>query len=210
MSSTEQQEKAKAVRRRWITFGEVVAVLAVGISGLTLWSNWNDRRETKAEQAATASREATRASRLVLVAGETGKHELSLKTSASDQTVQSQTILFPPALKLSAAETTGEPRIDAGWFEHALIGARNDANLPDASRGDERLPIVLVTRFLADGEPHEDIALYDLGYSITGKFLSGHSLTLRGLSLVGHVKRDQAGAKLDARWKKLLAAAGAS
>ena len=210
MSSTEQQEKAKAVRRRWITFGEVVAVLAVGISGLTLWSNWNDRRETKAEQAATASREATRASRLVLVAGETGKHELSLKTSASDQTVQSQTVLFPPALKLSAAETTGEPRIDAGWFEHALIGARNDANLPDASRGDERLPIVLVTRFLADGEPHEDIALYDLGYSITGKFLSGHSLTLRGLSLVGHVKRDQAGAKLDARWKKLLAAAGAS
>lgn len=210
MSSTESQEKAKAARRRWVTFGEIVAVIAVGISGLTLWNNWNDRRETKAEQAATASRAATRASRLVLVAGETGKHELSLKTSSPDQTVQSQTILFPPALRLSAAETTGEPRIDAGWFEHALFRARNDAQLPDASRGDERLPIVIVTRFLADGEPHEDVALYDLGYSITGKFLSGHSLTLRGLSLVSHVKRDQADAKLDARWKKLLAGAAAS
>lgn len=210
MSSTEQQEKAKAARRRWITFGEIVGVIAVGISGLTLWNNWNDRRETKAEQAATASRAATRASRLVLVAGETGKHELALKTAASDQTVQSQTVLFPPALQLSAAETTGEPRIDAGWFEHALFRARNDAHLPDASRGDERLPVVIVTRFLADGEPREDIALYDLGYSITGKFLSGHSLTLRGLSLVSHVKRDQAAAKLDARWKKLLAGAGGS
>lgn len=210
MSSTDQQEKAKAARRRWITFGEIVGVIAVGISGLTLWNNWNDRRETRAEQAATASREATKASRLLLVAGETGKHELSLKTSASDQTVQSQTILFPPALQLSPAETTGEPRIDAGWFEHALFRARNDAQLPDASRGDERLPVVIVTRFLADGEPHEDVAMYDLGYSITGKFLSGHSLTLRGLSLVSHVKRNQADAKLDARWKKLLAGAGGS
>lgn len=210
MSSAEQQEKAKAARRRWITFGEIVGVIAVGISGLTLWNNWNDRRETKAEQAATASRAAIKASRLVLVAGETGKHELALKTASADQTVQSQTILFPPALQLSPAETTGEPRIDAGWFEHALFRARNDAHLPDASRGDERLPVVIVTRFLADGEPQEDVALYDLGYSITGKFLSGHSLTLRGLSLVAHVKRDQADAKLDARWKKLLAGAGGS
>jgi hypothetical protein len=205
-----ERAEAAAVRRRWITLGEVLAVLAVGISGLTLWNNWTDRRETKAEQTASATRAASRTSRLVLVAGETGKHALSLKPSSSEQTVQSQTILFPPALQLSPAETTGEPRIDAEWFEHALVGARNAAHLPDASRGDERLPVVIVTQVLADGEPHEDVALYDLGYTISGKFISGHSLTLRGISLVTHLKRDQAGAKLDARWAKALAGAGGS
>jgi len=130
-----------------------------------------------------------------------------LKPAAPEQSVQSQTILFPTALDVSPAATTGEPRIEGGWFEHALVKAREAAGLPDNSRGDERLPVVIVTQYLADGDPHDDVALYDVGYTISGKFLGGHSVTLRGISLVAKVKRDHAQAKLDARWKTLLPAA---
>jgi hypothetical protein len=64
--------------------------------------------------------------------------------------------------------------------------------------------VTIVTRYLVDGQPHEDVALYDVGYTISGRLLGGHSLTLRGLSLVGRVKSGEAQAKLDARWKALF------
>lgn len=206
-SRAKDRAEAAKVRRRWITLGEVLGVAAVLISGLTLWNNWNDRRETKAEKAATEQRASAKMAKLVLVAADGGKQTLALKPAASEQSVQSQSILFPTALGVSPAATTGEPRIEGGWFEHALIKAREAAGLPDNSRGDERLPVVIVTQYLADGDPHEDVALYDLGYTISGKFLGGHSVALRGISLVAKVKRDHAQARLDARWKTLLPAA---
>nr|WP_315381591.1 hypothetical protein [uncultured Sphingomonas sp.] len=206
-SRAKDRAEAAKVRRRWITLGEVLGVAAVLISGLTLWNNWNDRRETKAEKAATEQRASAKVAKLVLVAADAGKQTLALKPAAPEQSVQSQTVLFPTALGVSPAETTGEPRIEGGWFEHALVKAREAAGLPDNSRGDERLPVVIVTQFLADGDPHEDVALYDVGYTISGKFLGGHSVTLRGISLVAKVKRDHAQARLDARWKSLLPAA---
>jgi len=206
-SRAKDRAEAAKVRKRWITLGEVLGVAAVLISGLTLWNNWNDRRETKAEKAATEQRASAKVAKLVLVAADGGKQTLALKPAAPEQSVQSQTILFPTALDVSPAATTGEPRIEGGWFEHALVKAREAAGLPDNSRGDERLPVVIVTQYLADGDPHDDVALYDVGYTISGKFLGGHSVTLRGISLVAKVKRDHAQAKLDARWKTLLPAA---
>ncbi|NLS26977.1 hypothetical protein S2M10_19670 [Sphingomonas sp. S2M10] len=206
-SRARDRAEAAKVRRRWVTLGEVLGVAAVLISGLTLWNSWSDRRETKAEKAAIEQRASTRAAKLVLVAADGGKQTLALKPAAPEQSVQSQTVLFPTALGISPAATTGEPRIEGGWFEHALVKARETAGLPDNSRGDERLPVVIVSRFLADGDAHEDVALYDVGYTITGNFIAGHSVTLRGISLVAKVKRGQAQAKLDTRWKTLLPAA---
>lgn len=206
-SRAKDRAEAAKLRRRWITLGEVLGVAAVLISGLTLWNNWSDRRETKAEKAATEQRASAKVAKLVLVAADGGKQTLTLKPAAPEQSVQSQTILFPTPLGVSPAATTGEPRIEGGWFEHALVKAREAAGLPDNSRGDERLPVVIVTQFLADGDPHEDVALYDVGYTITGNFIAGHSVTLRGISLVAKVKRGQAQAKLDARWKTPLPAA---
>lgn len=202
-SRARDRADAAKVRLRWITLGEVLGVAAVLISGLTLWNSWSDRRETKAEKAATEQRASARVAKLVLVAADGGKQVLALKPAAAEQSVQSQSILFPTALGVSPAATTGESRIEVGWFDHALVKAREAVGLPDNSRGDERLPVVIVTQFLADGDPHEDVALYDVGYTISGKFLGGHSVILRGISLVAKVKRGQAQAKLDARWKTL-------
>lgn len=202
-------DEAAAIRRRWITLGEVLTVIAVTISGLTLWNNWSQRSETEASRSADARRASTRAAMLVLTATGSGD-DLVLKPASADQSVQSQRIAFPSALALPPAETTGEPRIEAAWFDRALKKARKEAKLPDDSRGDERLPVLVTTRFLVDGASHEDIAIYDIGYSISGHWLGGHSITLRGVSLVSHVGERQGQAPLDARWKKLLPAQPAS
>src|SRR3546814_3299470 len=39
----------------------------------------------------------------------------------------------------------------------------------DASKGDERLPVAITTRYLADGALQSDVALYDLGYVLEGQ-----------------------------------------
>lgn len=196
--------EAAAVRRRWITLAEVLTVIAVSISGLTLWNSWSERRDSEATKQAEEQRTSSRAATLVLTAADAGKDKLLLKPAADEQAVQSQTVTFPKALGVSAAETTGEPRIEAVWFEDALEKARDKAGLPDDSRGDERLPVGITTRFLVDGNAYVDVAIYDVGYTITGRWLSGHTVTLRGLSLVSRAKSDNAQARLDARWARLL------
>ena len=138
--------EAAAIRRRWITLGEGVAVIAVLISGLTLWNSWSERRDSEVARHEDAQRNSAKAARLVLVAEAAGNAALSLRPASADQTVQSQKILFPSALGAAPAETTGEPRIEANWFEGKLVRARDKARLPDDSRGDERLPVAIVTR----------------------------------------------------------------
>jgi len=193
--------EAAAIRRRWITLGEVLAVVAVIISALTLWNNWSQRSDSKAAESASAQRASARAATLVLVAADSGERVLALKPASADQTIQSQKIAFPSGLGIAAVETTGEPRIDVKWFDEALKKARSAAKLPDNSRGDERVPVLITTRFLVDGEPHSDAALYDIGYTISGRLLGGHSVTLRGISFVAAAKGKNAAAGLDARWQ---------
>jgi hypothetical protein len=211
-SSPESKSEARAaaaeaaeIRRRWLTLGEILAVVAVVISALTLWLNWAERSDTTAQKTAESSQAARQAATLTLSAQSTAKGDrLELRPASSEQQVLGQTIRFPATLGLDPVETTGEPRIEAGWFESALKKMRNRAGLPDDSRGDERLPVIVTTTFLADGAQHEDVALYDIGYTIKGKMFSGHVMDLRGLSLVKHVKTEGAASELSARAARLL------
>lgn len=196
--------EAAATRRRWVTLGEVLAVVAIVISALTLWNSWSERSDSEAMKTSEARRASARAATLALIATAAGAHKLVLKPTAAEQSVQSQTISFPTALGVGPAETTGEPRIEAAWFERALKKAREDAGLPDDSRGDERLPVVITTHFLVGSDVFQDVALYDIGYTISGRWLAGHSVTLRGLSLVSRMKSEKAKAAMDARWTQSL------
>jgi hypothetical protein len=195
--------EAAAIRRRWITLGEILAVLAVGISALTLYLNWADKKDERAEKAAESRKASGRAAILVLNADSVKDDRIVLKTTDSDQVIQSQTILFPRALGIGAVDTTGDPRIEADWFDSALKKARAKAKLPDDSVGDERLPVAITTRFVVGGDTHENVALYDIGYGIAGRWIAGHSLALRGLSRVETLKPDSAQARVDARWARL-------
>ncbi|MCJ2184249.1 hypothetical protein MTR62_16350 [Novosphingobium sp. 1949] len=193
------------MRRRWITLGEVLTVIAVTISGLTLWNNWSQRTDSESARSASDARASARAGTLMLLSDGANRQRLTLHPASPDQAVQSQRIVFPAALGLPAAQTTGEPRIETDWFDAALKKARAAAKLPDNSRGDETLPVLVSTRFVVDGAPHTDTALYDLGYTIEGHWLGGHTITLSGISLVRHGAGQAA---LDARWKTLLTREG--
>lgn len=199
--------EAAAIRRRWITLGEVLAVLAVLISALTLYLNWADKKDERADKAAERAAEnrkaSSRAAALVLNAESVKDDRIALRPTDPDQVIQSQTILFPRALGIAPVDTTGDPRIEAGWFDSALKKARTKARLPDDSVGDERLPVVITTRFVVGGDAHENVALYDIGYGIAGRWIAGHSLALRGLSRVETVRGDKAQATVDARWARL-------
>ena len=184
---TEEARARRAARRRWLTLAEILALTGVTISALTLWNNWSERSEKDADKAAEAHRASTRAVTLVLTGQPAGEHGLTLRPASPDQSVQSQIIRFPSALGVAPVSTTGEPRIEAGWFADALKRAREKAGMPDDSRGDEQLPVAITTRFLIDGQQHEDVALYDIGYTISGRLLGGHNLTLRGVSLASRV-----------------------
>jgi hypothetical protein len=195
-SSAERQEAAR-IRRRWITLGEVLAVIGVIISGLALWQSYSERRATEAERAADKARQSNVSHMLVLKASGEGRL-IRLAPHNPDQAIQGQTLLFPTAFGLGAIDAT-EPRIEADWVKRGLKAAHGkDAKTP----GDARVPVAITSRVVAGGESFTDTALYDVGYKESGGGLfGGTNVELKGVSLIGRVKPAQAQGRLDALWK---------
>ena len=204
--SKEASPSNAVTRRRWMTLGEMLALLAVSISGLTLYLNWSNKQDERAEKALESRQASVRAAKLVLNARAEDGKRLVLTPTAPDQVVQGQTFLFPAALGIAPISTTGEARIEARWFDNALKRARDKAKLPDNSVGDEQLPVFITTRFVVNGETREDRAIYDIGYGISGRWLSGHDVALRGLSLVTRDIDQSPAARIDARWAAVVTA----
>lgn len=198
------KEKAESarIRRRWVTLGEVLAVAAVGISGLTLWNSYTERQDERVEKAGEAARAsvANRTLLLKAVADRSAKR-LDLTPPRPEQSLQGQTVTFPTALGVTPVDTTGDARIESGWFDDALVKARKASGLPAETRGDEKLPVLLTTRYLADGVLMTDHAIYDIGYATDTAFLSGTDVRLRGLSLVARVRGEDR-KRLDALWSR--------
>jgi hypothetical protein len=194
-----QAAEAAAIRRRWITLGEILAVVAVLISGLTLWNSYSERSATEAERAAEKEKEAARSQALVLKAAGGGKR-LALSAVDPAQAIQSQTIAFPAALGVGPIETLIEPRIEAGWIKQAVKKARASGNAGKAS-GDARMPVAITTRFISGGQSFQDVSIYDVGYRREGELLGGSDVELLGLSLVERVSARDSGQRLEALWR---------
>lgn len=202
MSETpsEREEKAR-VRRRLLNLGELLAIVAVAISALTLWNSYQERKSSEAAHASESAQSAKKAVVLTMRAtADKDGRTLALAPHAENQAIQSQTIIFPTALGLSPAETSSDARIERDWFDGALIKARKAAGVEDRL-GDARIPIVIETHYLADGDPQVDRATFELGYATTHGLLSGTEVHLRGLSRLGQVASTAAGQKkIDAVW----------
>ncbi|MET0270959.1 MAG: hypothetical protein ABW173_11085 [Sphingomonas sp.] len=201
MADKEEVAARAAVRRRWITLGEVLAVAAVAISALTLWDSHSERVRIADSAERSSAREAAEAAVLVLRATPSRDGErLTIAPLGDTQAIQAQTIVFPKALALTPVETTGDPRIEAGWFDDALKRARKAAGEPDAGAGDQRLPVAIVTRYVVDGKTYTARAIHDIGYVLEGRFLGGHAVELRGMSRVAPVAEAAMQPRLDAIW----------
>jgi hypothetical protein len=193
-----QAAEAAAIRRRWITLGEILAVIAVLISGLTLWNSYSERNAAEAERAAEKKEEAARSQALVLKAEGSGKR-LNLASLDPEQAIQSQTIAFPASLGLRPIQTLIEPRIEAGWIKDAVKKARASGQAAKAS-GDPRMPVAITTRFVNGGRSFTDTSIYDVGYRRDDGLL-GSEIELLGLSFVERVAPANALARLDSIWK---------
>ncbi len=194
----QQAADAAAIRRRWITLGEVLAVAAVAISGLTFWNSYRERSSAEAERAAEKQAKSIKAQTLTVTAEADGRN-LRLTARDPEQAIQGQAIFFPSALGLSPIDTV-EPRIEAKWIEAAAEKARNKNGATRPS-GDTRLPVAITTRFLSGGSTHTDTAIYDVGYRLD-KGLLDTDVDLLGLSLVERVSAKNAPARLDAIWQQ--------
>jgi hypothetical protein len=180
----EERREAAAIRRRWITLGEAVAVIAVLISAATLWNSYAERKSSEADRAAAAQKEGKVEAALVLRAHavDDGK-KLTLEPVDSEQVIQSQRVILPAKLGVAPVETAGDARIEARWLSDALKKVETEQN----RAGDLRVPIAIVSRFTSKGDVQSDGALYQLAYVREGHLLGGSSIRLRGLSLVKRV-----------------------
>ena len=201
-----EEVEAAAVRRRWITLAEVLGVIAVLISGLTLWNSYRQQSSDEADKAATRAQAAAEAQVLLLRASPDREGRiLGLATAGTGQTIQNQTINFPGPLGVAAIDTLIEPRIEARWFEQPLLRARQGQ---DESRGDERVPVAITTAFFSGGELHRDSAIYDIGYRVEGGGLfGGHKIRMRGISRVETSAARNLQPRLDAIWRSRQPAA---
>jgi len=192
--------RKRRVPLRWITLGEAVAVAAVIISALGLWNSYDERQQQVAEQQA---KPAVAAAPLVLRASIADEGErLSLAPIHDDIAIQAQTTTFPTRLGIAPVETTGDSRIESGWFGSALVRARSKADKPDDSAGDERLGVLIETRYLQNDKEVTDRAVYDLGYAVKGGGLfSSAKVLLRGVSLVA---RGEGTKRIDALWEQRM------
>jgi hypothetical protein len=196
--SGRQAAEAAAIRRRWITLGELLAVAAVVISGLTFWNSYQERSSAEAQRAAEKQDKSVRARLLILSAVTEGRN-LRLSARDADQAIQEQRIFFPSPLGLDAIDTV-DPRIEANWIERAAdkIGKAASAG---KSASDRRMPVAITKRFASGGQSRSDTAIYDVGYRIDRGLLDTDA-DLLGLSLVEQTSPKSAQARLDALWKR--------
>mgnify|MGYP001555450226 CR=1 FL=1 len=203
MSETPSQKKR---RLRFLTLAELVGIAAVAIAALGYWDSHRERTLTERERAAEAQEKkaeekagALKLSFLMTGTPDNGGERLRLASVHPEQVIQTQAVSFPSEVRSDAAQTTGNPRIEVGWFEDGLSKAEH-------ARGDKshhgRLPVGIVTTFIEDGETKTDRAIYLVGYSIHPRMLRSDKVELEGLSLVRRGVGDTLQAAIDALWAR--------
>lgn len=168
---------------RWLTLAEIVGVVAVVVAALGYWDNHRERIQQDRTRAAEASQQAAEARKqalrqtFIMTGAREGDGQVVRLTPVNDgQVIQTQTVWFPAALRSDSVETTGNPRLEAGWVE---VGLRKAAG---KARGG-RVPVGVLTVFIEDGQTRTDRAVYQLGYSVHPRRFRSDRIELEGLSL---------------------------
>lgn len=204
MSETPSERKR---RFRFLTIAEFVGIAALAVAALGYWDSHRERTLTERERAAEAQEKKAeaRAGALKQTFLMTGSPEgsgdrLKLSSVHPEQVIQTQTLTFPSEIRGDPVQTTGNPRIEAGWIEGGVTKAEH-ARGGKGGAG-RRLPVAIATTFIQDGQSKTDTALYQLGYSAHARVLRSDKVELEGLSLVRHGLGGDVQAAVDAAWTK--------
>ncbi|HEX2818495.1 MAG TPA: hypothetical protein VHN39_19030 [Phenylobacterium sp.] len=200
------EKPRKRLPIRWLSLAELVGIAALVIAGLGYWDTHRERTLTEKERAAEAQekRAEAKAGALKLAFLMTGSPEgggdrLRLASVHPEQVIQTQSVSFPSEVSGDAAETTGNPRIEAGWIEGGLSRAEHARG---AKKAHGRLPVGVVTVFIEDGQTRTDRSIYLLGYSAHSRMLRADKIELEGLSLLQRSVGENLQAAVDGVWTR--------
>ena len=192
-------------RLRFLTVAEIVGIAALIIAAAGFWDSHRERTQSDRERAAEAQEKKAeaKAGALKLTFLMTGSPEgagerLKLSSVHPEQVIQTQTLTFPSEIG-GVQQTTGNPRIEAGWIEGGVTKAEHARGGKGRSG---RLPVAIVTTFIEDGQTKTDTALYQLGYSAHPRVLRSDKVELEGLSLIRHGVGGDVQAAVDAAWTR--------
>lgn len=172
MSETPEQRRR---RLRWLTLGEIIAVIAVAISALGLWKTWHDQPD----KPVVVEKQSTVPLTLRGVARKGGRSLLVEPVEAS-HSLDSASLSFG-STKL---ELAGDAQLEAGDFERT-IEKSDSAKGERPGDGLHRLPLRVDARYVEAGQTRRSVANYALVYRWEeGGLFSGRSLRLVGLSLL--------------------------
>lgn len=196
--SRSERAESRAIRRRWLTIGEIVAVAGVAIAALTWWSNHQERRDDAADR--EVARLTERAER------QAARHRVTLFATRADRegvefhaqpgcALQTSDIEFPSALGVASRNTVITHRIEADWLAAPMLKLTDGG----ADRREGRLPILISATCTDERGNRDETAIYDLLWRTEpGGLIGGRRLVLRGI-----VRRQSGGdlRRLDALWK---------
>ena len=195
-----EKAEAAAIRRRWITLGEVVAVAAVVISALTFWNSWSERQDAAAERQAERAAESKEkaVSSAALLTGSVEDDGATLALSDPAHRIQQIEVRFPKALGVSPQTSMLEPQIDADWIAAPMLKLTDGG----ADRREGRLPVAITASYWDADVQRQSTAIYDLVWRTEPRTLQGRTLKLRGVILRERVTGDGQ-ARIDGMWKAL-------
>lgn len=203
MSEDADSASSKSGRRFWLTVGEVVAVLGLGLAGLNYWEGHRDREQALRQEAQKAQAQNRS---VFLMRGEADKkgERVILQPTDPGQVVQTQRYLFPGAVLDHAKEIgAGRLQIDLVWFDHGLGRALKAARKAGASlpEGEAMLPVGVVTTYVENGETRTDQSIYRVGYVAEPGLLGAVKLRLLGATPMRRDVKGDVQAQVDAAWR---------
>jgi hypothetical protein len=201
----------KRLPLRWLTLAEIVGVAALALAALGYWDSHHERllEQTERAQADRDRATAAKAHDAELKAGAlkltflmTGSangagDQLRLTAAHGEQVIQTQTLWFPTVIRADKVETTGNPRIESAWVEDGL---RKLASKTTSGR----IPVVMQTSFIEDGQTKTDQALYLVGYRLHPRLVGGPKVELEGLSLSRRGVQGDPQTAADQQWARQL------
>lgn len=163
-------ESDRKARRRWVTFGEIIALAALIVSGFGAWISWKGTTQDKP----TTVVEKRQAIPLTLRGkAESDGRTLVIAPVEPSHALESLTVTIRGA---SPIEIGSDGELDAGSVEAALKDR-------DEDKGAHSVPVRIAARYVEAGADRRGGGAYVLRYRWDGGGLfGGKSLRLSGLT----------------------------
>lgn len=191
-----EKAEARAIRRRWLTIGEIVAVAGVIIAGVSLWLSWADKRDEASQKAVEASKMKAAESRLDLRASVVADGRQAVLSDPAHEILDTA-VAFPKTLGIGA-QAPVLPRIESDWFAASLLTATDKG----ADEREGRLPVLVTVSYRAGDATRRDSAIVELVWRTSGRVLKGRELRIEAARI-----RERGGdqARIDALWAREVA-----